>query len=67
MKKRHPYAWRTWLRQHLPYFLIDCGVAAKGRDCEGVRAEHHWYNVDGSTSSCYHCRVTRLGRLWESK
>ena len=25
----HPYRWRTWIRVHLPWFLIDLGVAAK--------------------------------------
>src|SRR5436853_1704159 len=36
MKKRHPYAWRTWLRQYLPWFIIDLGIANKGQDCEAV-------------------------------
>jgi hypothetical protein len=62
---RHPYEWRTKLRQRLPWFLINLGVAAKGDDCEAVGAEHHSYNVDGTQSACYHCRVVRSGRLWE--
>jgi hypothetical protein len=61
----HPYRWRTYLRGKLPWFLIDLGIAAKGRDCENVGAEHHWYNSDGESSACYHCEVVRLGRLWE--
>jgi len=49
----------------LAWFLINLGVAAKGRDCETVGAEHHWYNRDGKTSGCYHCEVIGPGRLWE--
>jgi len=61
----HPYRWRTWIRTRLPWFLINLGVAAKGRDCETAGGEHHWYNRDGNTSGCYHCEVIRPGRLWE--
>jgi len=60
----HPYAWRTKLRQRLPWFLIDLGIAAKGRNCEFVGAPHKWYNCDDSRSACYHCRVIRDGQLW---
>jgi hypothetical protein len=63
----HPYAWRTWLRGNLPWFLIDLGLADKGKDCEKVGASHRWYNVDGKASACYHCQVVRAGRLWEEK
>ena len=66
MDAGHPYAWRTWLRQRLPWFLINFGLADKGSDCEAVGAVHHWYNIDGKTSGCYHCRVEREGRLWET-
>ncbi len=66
MDAGHPYAWRTWLRQRLPWFLINFGLADKGCDCEAVGAAHHWYNIDGKTSGCYHCRVEREGRLWET-
>jgi hypothetical protein len=45
--------------------LINLGIAKKGRDCEGVGAEHHWYNIDNKTSGCYHCRVVRDGQLWK--
>ena len=41
----HPYAWRTSLRKRLPWFLINLGIAAKGKDCERVGAEHHWYQT----------------------
>ena len=61
-KYKHPYAWRTRLRQRLPspcYSWI-----AKGKDCEQVGAEHHWYNHDDARSSCYHCNVVRPGQLW---
>ena len=61
-----PYRLRTRIRRHLPWLLIDMGVADKGRDCEAVGGSHQWYNQDGVTSACYHCRVTRPGRLWES-
>jgi hypothetical protein len=64
--KGHPYAWRTWLRSRLPWFLIDLGVASKGKDCEEVEGWHRWYNIDGKSSGCYHCRQVREGRLWES-
>ena len=65
MDRGHPYAWRTWLRGRLPWFLIDLGVAGKGADCAKLGALHHWYNVDGQSSACYHCRVVEQGRLWE--
>jgi hypothetical protein len=64
-EKGHPYAWRTRLRRRLPWFLIDLGVAQKGRDCESVGARHHWYNIDNEHSGCYHCEVIREGRWWK--
>lgn len=60
----HVYAWRTWLRKRLPWFLINLGLAAKGKDCESAGSSHHWYNLDGITSACYHCHVVRSGQLW---
>jgi hypothetical protein len=66
MDPGHPYAWRTWFRQRLPWFLIKLGVAEKGSDCEAAGAVHHRYNIDGNTSVCYHCRIEREGGLWES-
>lgn len=60
----NPYRWRTWLRQHLPWFLINLGVASKGKDCESAGGEHRWYNRDNVSGGCYHCEVVRQGRLW---
>jgi hypothetical protein len=60
-----PYRWRTWIRSHLPWVLIDLGIANKGRDCEAAGGEHEWYNLDGENSGCYHCKVTRSGQLWK--
>jgi hypothetical protein len=62
--RRHPYAWRTALRKHLPWFLIDLGFTSKGIDCEVVGAPHSWYKQDDVNSACYHCRVVRKGHLW---
>jgi hypothetical protein len=53
------YRWRTALRRHLPWFLINRGVAAKGRNDCGA---HEWYNADGTTDHCYHCAVGRRPR-----
>lgn len=63
--KKHPYARKTWIRRRLPWFLINLGFAAKGKDCEIVNAEHHWYNIDNETSGCYHCEVTKKGNHWQ--
>lgn len=63
----HPYRWRTWIRPHLPWLLINLGFAAKGRDCEAVGGTHWWYNRDNVSSGCYHCGVVRSGRLWRSQ
>jgi len=62
----HPYAWRTWIRKRLPWFLINMGIASNGRDCEAVKANHHWYNRDNASSACYHCEVIRPGKLWRT-
>ena len=61
----HPHRWRTWWRCRLPHWLVDRGLARKGRDCESVGGWHRWYNRDGESSGCYHCEVVRAGRLWE--
>lgn len=60
-----PYRWRTRLRQYLPWFLIDIGVANKGEDCEKVGGQHEWYKKDERTSACYHCKVEKPGQLWK--
>lgn len=67
-ERGHPYAWRTWLRGHFPYWMIRIGAFPdKGQDCETVGGWHHWYNRDGVSSACYHCKVIRPGRLWETR
>ena len=53
------------IRGLLPWILIDLGVCDKGKDCESAGGSHSWYNHDDKTSACYHCKVTRPGRLWE--
>lgn len=63
-RRPSPYRWRTRLRRHLPWFLIDLGLAAKGPDCEAAGGEHDWYNADNVHSACYHCAVIRAGQLW---
>ena len=60
----HPYAFRSWLRCRLPWFLVNAGVSGPGEDCEEVRGWHRWFNRDGETSGCYHCWVVRDGQLW---
>ncbi|BCY11752.1 hypothetical protein L3i22_068400 [Actinoplanes sp. L3-i22] len=51
---RGRYRWRTWLRRRIPWFLIDRGVADKGKgDC----GDHEWYNSDNVVERCYHCSV----------
>jgi len=64
-KQRSPYRWRTETRRHLPWLLIDLGVASKGVDCEQAGGAHEWYNIDDLSSGCYHCVVVRPGRFWE--
>lgn len=64
--KPSPYRWRTAIRQRLPWFLIDLGIACKGKDCEAAGGSHAWYNIDDERSGCYHCNVIRAGRLWTS-
>ena len=60
---REPYRRRTWLRQRLPFPLLD--LAPKGADCEAAGGEHEWYNQDDHVSACYHCKVARKGKLWQ--
>lgn len=48
------YRLRTRVRRHLPSFLIDRGVAAKGKvDC----GDHSWYNAGNEVERCHHCEV----------
>jgi hypothetical protein len=63
--RSNPYDWRRRIRTHLPFFLINLGVAGKGKDCEEVGARHLWYNYDNENSGCYYCRVREPGQLWE--
>jgi len=63
--KTSPYRWRTAVRRHLPWFLINLGIAEKGQDCEAAGGNHCWYNIDNKSSGCYHRNVIRDGRLWE--
>ena len=60
-----PYRKRTWLRSYLPWFLINLGIARKGKDCEQRGGQHEWYNSDNEYSECYHCEVRRKGQLWK--
>ena len=62
----HPYRWRTWIRVRLPWFLIERGWADKGEDCEAAGGDHWWYNHDGETSGCMHCKVMRPGPWWKT-
>jgi len=59
-----PYRLRSKIRRNLPWFLINLGLARKGKDCEEAGGTHEWYNVDDKASGCYHCEVVRKGRLW---
>jgi len=52
--KRGKYRLRTRVRRHLPWFLVNLGVAGKGRrDC----GDHQWYRADDNVEGCYHCDV----------
>jgi hypothetical protein len=55
----HPYRYRVWVRRHLPWWLINRGVANKGRDCEAVGGWHRWYKSTEEIDRCYHCEATR--------
>ena len=67
MKNEHPYKNRKWWRSNLPWFLINLGLAAKGKNCEEVNAQHHWYNIDNQNSGCYYCDIIKEGKLWIKK
>ena len=61
MRPAGRYRWRTRLRRHLPWFLVNRGIAGKGRgDC----GAHEWYNADGVIARCYHCEAGM--RTWQT-
>jgi hypothetical protein len=51
---RGRYRWRTRFRRQLPWFLVNRGVARKGRRNCG---DHHWYKSSAKEDHCYHCVV----------
>jgi|GEM_PF-7016591 len=55
MKNKHPYELRKRIRVRLPWFLINMGIAAKGKDCKTVNAKHSFYKIDGTLNGCYYC------------
>jgi hypothetical protein len=65
---RLPFRRRTFVRRHLPWWLINRGLACprEGDDCEARGAHHEWFNADDRSSRCYHCGTAREGRLWET-
>ncbi len=40
---------------------------AKPANCTAVGRKHHWYNLDGQRSGCYHCNLVVPGQLWRHK
>jgi hypothetical protein len=51
---RPKYRLRLRVRRHLPWVLINLGIAAKGKaDC----GDHSWYNADNVVERCHHCEV----------
>jgi hypothetical protein len=48
------YRLRSKIRRNLPWFLIDLGVAGKGKhDC----GDHEFYKATDEFELCYHCDV----------
>jgi hypothetical protein len=48
------YRRRTRVRTHLPWWVLNLGVARKGRrDCR----DHDWYKASDAEDRCYHCEV----------
>jgi hypothetical protein len=45
----------------LPWWVINLGVMDKSDDCEAVDTNHHWYNIDWSSSGCYHLQSYPAG------
>ncbi len=56
-QNQHKYYRRLWLREKLPWFLINLGIANKGKDCSSVQSSHHWYVIDEHKLGCYYCQV----------
>jgi hypothetical protein len=51
-RRRPRYRWRTWMRGHVPWALVD--LFPKGfKDC----GQHEWSRYDEETDRCYHCEV----------
>jgi len=51
-RRRPRYRWRTWIRGHVPWALVDW--FPKGpKDC----GQHRWHAWDDGTDRCYHCVV----------
>jgi len=51
-RRRPRYRWRTWMRGHVPWALVDW--FPKGlNDC----GQHEWRAHDERTDRCYHCEV----------
>lgn len=51
-RHRPRYRWRTWMRGHVPWALVD--LFPKGlKDC----GQHEWRRRDDETDGCYHCVV----------
>ena len=67
MKTKHPYELRKTIRQKLPWFLINLGIAKKGKNCELVNAKHLWYNMDNYKSGCYFCKEIKTETKWSNK
>lgn len=56
VERRPRYRWRTWMRGHVPVFLVP--LFPKGKhDCGEHEWYVHWRSEDGQfvSESCYHC------------
>jgi hypothetical protein len=49
---RPRYRWRTWMRGHVPWALVDFFPQGL-KDC----GQHEWHAYDKATDRCYHCVV----------
>jgi hypothetical protein len=53
------YRWRTRLRTHLPFALLN--LAPKGKkDC----GAHEWYRSEEDLHLCYHCTAGHRRQSW---